>query len=459
MWRRLLLTESPRPDRIRLSPKAPWFVVWTVCIGAFMGQLDASIVTVALPRIGAGLHISTAAVEWVSLSYLLVLVCTLAGIGRLADRFGRKLLYIDGFVVFTAGSLLCALAPDAGWLIGARVLQGFGAALLQANSVALIRVAMSDAELGRAIGVQGTAQALGLGLGPAIGGALVSLGGWRLLFLVNVPAGAIGLLLAWLLLPRSKVTDSERAPFDFAGAALLAGAGAATLFGLSRLRELSLPWVVVVAVAAVTCAGAFVAVERRVRAPLVDMRMLAAPPIRYGLVGALASFAVMFGALFAIPFELASEHVSAALAGLELAVLPVALGLSAPLAGRFAGRRDAHRLMAYSLALASFGLAVVALWHGLPGRLIGLAVAGTGLGGFVPANNASVMGAAPRTRAGVLSGVLNTTRALGTALGVALAGLLYRGSGLTPCLLALAGVALLGSAAALATPASQPPRR
>jgi EmrB/QacA subfamily drug resistance transporter len=458
-WRRLLLTESPRPDRIRDSPKAPWFVVGTVCIGAFMGQLDASIVTVALPRIASGLRISTATVEWVSLSYLLVLVCTLAAIGRLADRFGRKLLYIDGFVVFTAGSLLCALAPNAGWLIGARVVQGLGAALLQANSVALIRIAMSDAQLGRAIGVQGTAQALGLGLGPAVGGALVSLGGWRLLFLVNVPVGAIGLLLGWLLLPRSRFTGSERAPFDLRGAVLLAGAGGAMLFGLSRVRSLAPVWVVVVAAAAVGFAVAFVVVERRARAPLVDMRLLAARPIRYGLAGALVSFAVIFGALFAIPFELAAEHVSAARAGLELAVLPVALGLTAAFTGRLADRPYAHRVMSACLVLTGAGLVVVALWHGTIGLLVGLALAGAGLGGFVPSNNASVMGAAPRARAGVLSGVLNMTRALGTALGVALAGLLYRGSGLTACLLALAGLALLGAASALATPSPQPPRR
>jgi EmrB/QacA subfamily drug resistance transporter len=458
-WRRLLLTESRRPDRVRRSPRAPWFVVATVCIGAFMGQLDASIVTVALPRIATGLRISTATVEWVSLSYLLVLVCTLAGVGRLADRLGRKLLYIDGFVVFTVGSLLCALAPDAGWLIGARVLQGFGAALLQANSVALIRVAMSDAALGRAIGVQGTAQALGLGLGPALGGALVSLGGWRLLFLVNVPAGAIGLLLGWLLLPRSREADAQRGSFDLAGAALLAGAGGAALFVLSRLQELPLVWVTVVGLISIACAVAFVRVERRVRVPLVDLRLLAARPIRSGLAGALASFAALFGALFAIPFELASEHVAPALAGLELAVLPVALGVCSALAGRLAGRSYARRLMSVSLLVTAIGLVIVAFWPGTAGLLVGLAVAGAGLGGFVPANNASIMGAAPRSRAGVLSGVLNMTRALGTALGVAVAGVLYRSLGLTPCLLALSGVALLGAAAALAPPGRQSPRR
>jgi EmrB/QacA subfamily drug resistance transporter len=458
-WRRLLASEARRPEWVRENPNAPWFVVASVCVGAFMGQLDASIVTVALPRIAAGVHTSTTTVEWVSLSYLLVLVCALATVGRLADRLGRKLLYVDGFVVFTVGSLLCALAPTIGWLIAARVLQGLGAAMLQANSVALIRIAMPDASLGRAIGVQGTAQALGLALGPVIGGALLSLGGWRLLFLVNVPAGAIGLILGWLLLPRSRPGDAQPGRLDISGALLLAGAGGAALLVLSFVRELAAPTAIALAVVAIGCAVTFVLAERRAKDPLVDMRLVVQRPVGFGLAGALASFAVIFGVLFALPFHLAAEHVSPGLTGLELAVLPVALALAAPTAGRHASRPVARRLMGASLALAASGLAIIAAWHGTVGLLAGLAVSGAGIGGFVPANNASIMSAAPRSSAGVLSGVLNMTRALGTALGVALASLLYRSAGLTPCLLALAGVALLGSATALASGARQPPRR
>ena len=153
---------------------------------------------------GRDLHVSLGAVEWVALAYLLVLVATVATVGRIADAVGRKLLYVYGFGVFTAGSVLCGLAPTLPVLIAARVLQAIGAAMLQANSVALIAEAMPPSMLGRAIGVQGSAQALGLALGPAVGGILLSLGGWRLIFLVNLPAGVIGLALGWFLLPRSR---------------------------------------------------------------------------------------------------------------------------------------------------------------------------------------------------------------------------------------------------------------
>ena len=189
---------------VRASPRAHWYVVGTVCIGAFMGQLDASIVTLALPRLSQELHSSVGAVEWVALTYLLVLVATVATVGRIADAVGRKLLYVYGFAVFTAASVLCGLAPTLAVLIAARALQAVGAAMLQANSVALITEAMPPRLLGRGLGVQGTAQALGLALGPAIGGALLALGGWRLIFLVNLPAGVIGLALGWFLLPRSR---------------------------------------------------------------------------------------------------------------------------------------------------------------------------------------------------------------------------------------------------------------
>ena len=240
--RRQLLSEPRRPAVVRASPRAHWYVVGTVCIGAFMGQLDASIVTLALPRLSRELHASVGAVEWVALTYLLVLVAAVATVGRLADAVGRKLLYVYGFVVFTAGSVLCGLAPTLAVLIAARALQAVGAAMLQANSVALITEAMPPALLGRGIGVQGTAQALGLALGPAIGGALLALGGWRLIFLVNLPAGAIGLALGWFLLPRSR---SRRAlgQSDRLGAVLLAirGRGTAPLPVAGGPRRLHQP--------------------------------------------------------------------------------------------------------------------------------------------------------------------------------------------------------------------------
>ena len=150
-WQRLLV-EPRRPESVRNKANAYWFAVAAVCIGAFMGQLDASIVTVALPTLQRTFHASVGAVTWVGLSYLLVLVATVTAVGRLADMWGRKLLYVYGFAVFVIGSALCGLAPSLGILIACRVLQAVGAAMLQANSVAIIVIAVPRVSLGKAIG-------------------------------------------------------------------------------------------------------------------------------------------------------------------------------------------------------------------------------------------------------------------------------------------------------------------
>ena len=411
---------------IRASPRAHWYVVGTVCVGAFMGQLDVSIVSLALPRLSRELQASVGAVEWVALTYLLVLVATVATVGRLADAVGRKLLYVYGFAVFTAGSVLCGLAPTLVVLIAARALQAVGAAMLQANSVALITEAMPPGLLGRGIGVQGTAQALGLALGPAIGGVLLALGGWRLIFLVNLPAGAIGLALGWFLLPRSR---SHRAlgQSDRLGALLLAVAVAGPLLYLSLADRAGYasPRLLAVLAAGLAAAIAFVHRERRVPEPLIDLAILRRPALSVGLSSGLVSYLVLFGTLFVVPYYLSAEHVNAALVGLQLAVLPVAIGISAPIAGRLLDRFGARPLTAGGLILTGAGLLEIALRHGTIGLLAGLAVAGVGLGAFTPANNATIMSASPKGHTGVVGGVLNMTRGVGTALGVALASVLY----------------------------------
>ncbi|HUA46219.1 MAG TPA: MFS transporter [Solirubrobacteraceae bacterium] len=420
------LREPRRPAAVRESSRAHWYVVGTVCIGAFMGQLDASIVTLALPTMGRHLHASVGAVEWVALAYLLVLVATVATVGRIADAVGRKLLYVYGFGVFTAGSVLCGLAPTLPVLIAARVLQAVGAAMLQANSVALITEAMPRELLGRGIGVQGAAQALGLALGPAVGGLLLSVAGWRLIFLVNLPAGVIGIALGWFLLPRSR---SRRAlvTADRPGALLLAVAAAGPLVYLSLASRAGYASVVLLAClgAGVLAAVAFVRREGRLVAPLIDLSIVRRPALAVGLSSGLVSYLALFGILFAVPYYLSAAHDSDAWIGLQLAVLPVAIGVTAPIAGRLIDRVGERTLTAGGLLLAAAGILEIAAQHGTAGLLAGLALAGVGLGAFTPANNAAIMSASPPGHTGVVSGVLNMTRGLGTALGVALTGALF----------------------------------
>lgn len=406
----------------------------TVCVGAFMGQLDASIVTVAIPAMRADLGASIDEVEWVALVYLLVLVGTIAAIGRISDMFGRKLLYTYGFILFTASSLACALSPTIEWLLVARVFQAVGAAMLQANSVALIRTNVPGASLGRAIGIQGAAQAIGLALGPSVGGLLVGLAGWRWVFYVNIPAGILGITLAWFLLPRTRI-KAARVGLDWRGlVTLMPGIGLLlwTLSAASRGQALA-PMTIIGLVIGLLLLAAFVWIEHHVTHPLVDLTLFRSPAFSRGIVTGLLCYLVLFGVLFVFPiYFVEGLALTAAAAGLALTVLPAALGAVAPLAGRMTDRLGPAVPTTVGMGLTAVGLAVAAftplpLW-GLCAMLL---VVGIGLGLFTPANNATVAAAGPAHHAGMVSAVLNMTRGFGTSLGVAVAAAAYTLGSLT----------------------------
>jgi EmrB/QacA subfamily drug resistance transporter len=415
------LLHEPAPNaRLAALKWHPWLVVATVCVGAFMGQLDASIVSLALPTLEETFHSSVNSVQWVAIIYLLVLTGLLTPLGRVADQLGRKALYTLGFLVFVGGSALCGLAPSLTVLILARATQGVGAAMLQANSVAIITAAVPRIKLGRAIGVQGTAQALGLALGPTVGGLLIGWIGWRWVFLVNLPVGLLGALLAVVVLPRT----AQRGPatgFNRRGAVLLPAGVAALLLALTFIHL-----AVVLLPLAALCAWLFVRSEHAAREPLLGAEVLRAPGLAPGMLAGLLSYCVLFGGLFAVPLLL--ERVfsySPARAGLLLTVVPLLLASVALLGGALSDRVGPRLPTVGGMLLASLGLALI-YWGAaqrLPILLAGLALLGLGSGLFIPANNASVMGVAPRARLGVAGGLLNMMRGLGTSLGVALVGL------------------------------------
>jgi EmrB/QacA subfamily drug resistance transporter len=449
---RTIATEPRRPRWVRERPAAWRWALATVCIGAFMGQLDASIVTVAVPTIQHDLHAPLGAVAWVGLAYLVTLVSTVAVFGRLSDMVGRKLVYLYGFLVFVAGSAACAFAPSLDVLIVCRVIQGLGAAMLQANSVAIIALAVPRRRLGRAIGVQGAAQALGLAAGPTVGGLLLALGGWRALFLVNVPAGLVAFGLGWALLPRSTELRPRRR-LDLTGLGLLVPgiAGVLCALTLGPAGDVGAVGAVALAVAAAMLLVGFVRHERRAAAPLLDLDLLGSRTVAVGVLGAGVSYAVLFGVLLAVPFFLERGlGLGVAAAGAVLATMPVALGVTATLAGRLAERVESRRLTVAGMALAAAGLVLLAIVHAdALAVAAALAVVGVGLGCFTPANNAAVMRAAPREAAGEASGLLNMGRGLGTAVGLALTSLLLSLTGTGTDGTTLAGVATVLAVVAL----------
>ena len=427
-----LLNEPKRPGSIREWPGAPWLAVGAVCVGAFMGQLDASIVTLALPSLQRSFDASLGAVTWVALSYLLVLVALVTAFGRVSDMAGRKLIYLYGFVVFTIGSALCGLAPTLLALDGARVIQAVGAAMLQANSVAIIVLAVPPRSIGKAVGFQGAAQAIGIAMGPTVGGVLVAAGGWRLIFFVNVPFGVIGLIAGWLFIPRSR-NLAARVPFDWVGLGLFFPAVVLVLFGISFGNSkgwLSAEIVAALALGAALLCG-FVVQERRAHSPMLDLGLFRRPSFALGISSGLLSSLVLFGVLFVVPFYFErSLGLGAGRAGLELMAMPFALGVVAPYAGRSADRIGARPLTVVGMVLVCAGLVAMGLRPGSGAPMVAeLLVVGVGLGLFTPSNNASIMGGVPRESSGLASGVLNMTRGVGTALGLALTGLVFGRAG------------------------------
>jgi EmrB/QacA subfamily drug resistance transporter len=421
-----------------------------------MGQLDASIVTLAFPALRATFHASLAGVQWVSLSYLLTVVALLAPAGRLADALGRKQLYLYGFALFTLGSAACGLAPTLTALIGFRVLQGVGAALLQANSVALVTTSVPPNRMRTALGVQAAAQALGLALGPTLGGVLVDVLGWQWVFGVNVPVGVLGLVAGRYLLPRTRQRTPVRG-FDFLGLALLILACTALLLAVSSVSGLALPvWSVAgLAVVGVGTAIAFVLHANRIGDGVIDLSLLRSRAVSGGLAAALGGYLVLFGPLVLVPVVLTADGASALRAGLVCTALPAGFGLAATIGTRLLPRSwsNARRCVSGALVCVLALVPLVFVAFGGVAFIALLGLLGLGLGLFTPPNNAMVMGAIPAAKSGLGGGLVNMARGIGTALGVALMTYVLNASGIDAGtrwgfgLLAVLGIGVAGIAA------------
>jgi MFS family permease len=441
----LLVTERARPNWIRTRPQAWKLAVATVCFGAFMGQLDASIVTLTYRPLERAFGASPAAVQWVSLSYLITLVALLAPVGRRSDQKGRKLSYLHGFLIFSAGSTFCALAPDLSFLIGARVVQGVGAAFLQANSVALVTSSAPRGRLRAALGIQAAAQAMGLALGPTVGGLIVSTLGWRWVFVINVPVGIVAIVAGVLFLPRTTAW-AERGPSNIVGSLLIGGGATAFLLALSSMSGWHLPlWAPVLLMAvALGFAWALVSNERTSARPLLRP-LLSIRGMPGGLLAAMCGYVVLFGPLVLVPSVLETQGLSSWQAGLTLTALPAGFAAAATLSGGIlpASWGDRRRAVAGAFVSAAFlGLALL-MPLGIGWVAIALGGIGLGLGAFAPANNASIMKSVPATDTATAGGVINVTRGLGTAMGISLVTLTSHLGGARMSISGLLAVAVL----------------
>jgi EmrB/QacA subfamily drug resistance transporter len=415
----------PAPAVAKLSCYR-WLVVGVVSIGAFMGQVDASIAQLLLPSLERAFGSSLSAVSWVAVAYLLTMAALMPIFGRLSDMLGHKLLYTGGFVVFVIGSGLCGLAPDLPILIAARVLQAIGGALLSANSVAIIVAAAGPEERGRGVGIQAAAQAVGLCAGPVIGGILLSTLGWQWVFWINVPFGIAGAIAGWLVLPQTAHLSADQR-FDVKGALLLAPMLTAFMMVLNEGQAwgATSPAFIAAAIIGVILLVAFIRTERGAAAPVIDPRLFASRAFVLANAGSLMSYALLFGIMLLMPFVFERAYRDDPLAaGLRLAIIPIAISLLAPVSGILYDRLGARMptLTGMGVCLAGLALLYVGLGETRDGLLmvmLALGVFGVGQGLFTAANNTAIMAAAPAELSGEAGGLLNVTRAFGISLGIA----------------------------------------
>jgi len=404
----------------------PWLIVGVSCISGFMGQLDASIVQLALPTLGRVFDSTLESVSWVALGYLLGYASFLPIFGQLCRVLGRKLIYIVGFLAFTAASAACGFAPNLAALVACRLLQGVGGAMLGANSLALVVKATDKSRRARALGVFAAAQAVGVSAGPVVGGLLIGTLGWPWVFWINVPFGLVAVIAGWFVLPVTARQDLGET-FDWRGALVLAPGLTLAMFALNQASALGLasPALLLSIAAGIALFVVFVRQERGSRSPLVDLQLLEGPAFLAGALACALSYAMLYGMFFLASFALIRGYQdSPTIAGLKLAIVPISIGVTAPIAGALADWMGARLLAVVGMALCFAALialtAVVMaptpnLWAGL----LGLVGFGIGLGVFIAPNNHATINAVPPDLSGEAGAMLNLMRIIGTGAGVA----------------------------------------
>ena len=425
-----------------------WWTLGAVCLGVFMLLLDITIVNVALPDIASSFGASISGLQWVIDAYTLALAAVLLTGGILADRAGRRLLFLIGIGVFTIGSILCGSSTGIVFLAVARAFQGIGGAVMFATSLAMLSASFQGKERGIAFGIYGAITGLAIAVGPVIGGALVSGLGWRWIFLVNIPVGVI--LFAATALRVDESRDPTPRRLDLPGFATFSIGLGALIFGLIRSNTTGWSSVTVISalVAAFVLLAAFVALELLRRDPMFDFHLLRVPTFDGGLVAAFGISASIFSILTYLTIYLQNVlGLSALSTGLRFLPLSLCLFAAAAAAGRLTSTMPKRLLIAPGFVLIGVGLILMSgltassTWmHLLPGMI----VAGLGGGLVNTALVATAVGVVQPESAGMASGINSTFRQIGIATGIAVLGAVFISHIRSTVTTQLAGTAMAG---------------
>jgi EmrB/QacA subfamily drug resistance transporter len=408
----------------------PWIVLLSVALGMFMVVIDITILNIALPEISEAMDASLAEIEWTLIAYTLALTGLVPFFGRISDVLGRKRLFILGMIIFASGSVLAALSQNIYMLIGARLVQAVGGAMVSSNSLAIITDTFPEGKRGVAMGLQSIIISGGAAVGPTLGGFLVTHFGWEAVFLINVPVGIVASSVAFAVLPPLK-SNRQPEPVDWVGAGLLVGGLTPFLLGITKGESWgwTSPLVLALIVGGVVAIIGFVLWEQRNRFPLMDLSLFR---IRAFWSGQLAGLFVTmaFGTLsFMMPFYWqAIRGYSAQEAGLMVLPMPIAIGIFAPTSGRISDRYGVRGVACTGLVVLIVGLllmsqvtAHMAVWD----VLWRYGTVGVGLGLFFAPNSNGIMSAAPAERRGIASGIFGMFRYTGQSIAIASAGTLF----------------------------------
>ncbi len=406
-----------------------WRAMLVVSIGIFMATLDASIVNIALPTLSSYFNTDITTIEWVMLSYLLTITTLLLTLGRLSDMYGRKPMFLAGLLIFTLGSGLCSLSASAGQLIAFRVVQGLGAAMLIANSTAIITAVFPHTERGKALGLVGTVVSIGSMTGPVLGGFLIDWMGWQSIFYINIPVGLLGTVYAWKTLKPDHVQGGQK--FDILGAILMFLSLISLVLVITRGQALGWdsPTIIGLSILFAVFLAGFVIVEKRADQPMVELSLFRNRPFSASNLSTFLSFIAMFAVILLMPFYM--EDIlgyNPKLVGMAFIAVPLVMALVAPVSGWISDRTN-------SFLLSSLGMAVACLALFLLGNLdqdatfidivIRMGMIGLGMGLFQSPNNSIVMGSVPKNRLGIAGGMLGMVRNLGMVTGIAISGAVF----------------------------------
>jgi EmrB/QacA subfamily drug resistance transporter len=413
--------------RLFADENRKWWTLAAVTFGLFMIMLDNTVVNVALPAMQRALKVGPSELEWVVVGYALTFATFMLTGGKLADLYGRRRLFIVGLAIFTGASLACGLAPSASFLIGARVVQGVGAAIMNPSTLGIITATFPPRQRGTAIGIWAGTSALALAIGPLVGGLLTEKVDWSWIFFINVPVGVGGIAMARWAIDETRDTSAEQR-LDLPGL-LTSGAGLFALtYGLIEAN--SYGWtsarILGLFAGAVVLLAVFVALEARQRIPMLDLSLFRQRTFSGANTAMILVSLAMFGIFFYNSLFIQNVlRFSAIQTGATFLPMTLLVILIAPQAGRFSDRVGSRWLIGGGLSLLAVSLVLFAqldvgstFWNILPALLVG----GLGMGLTMTPATAAAMGSVSADKAGVGSAVLNASRQVGGSLGVAIMG-------------------------------------